>query len=125
MKKKLIVLSTVGLLAPVLAFAQTITTTCGSSQNTTIQRLICVIQGILNMIIPALITLAIVFFIWGVVSYVIAKDEEAKKRGKDIMIYGIIGLVVIVAVWGLVSVLTTTFGLNGTVAPSLPTVPVI
>jgi len=50
------------------------------------------------------------------------QDEEAKKTGKNRMIWGIIGLVAIVAMWGLVSLLTTTFGLNNNVNVAVPTI---
>ena len=36
----------------------------------------------------------------------------AKKKGRDRVIYGIIGLAVIIAMWGLVKILTDTFGLT-------------
>ncbi|HEV7702496.1 MAG TPA: hypothetical protein VGO63_03605, partial [Candidatus Paceibacterota bacterium] len=67
------------------------------------------IHGILNSIIPLLVTLGVVYFVWGVVQYVIADAEEAKKTGKNRIIYGIIGLAVIVSLWGLVNILVTTF----------------
>jgi len=46
-----------------------------------------------------LLALGVVYFVWGVVTYVIASDEEAKKTGRDRIIYGIIGLAVIIGVW--------------------------
>jgi hypothetical protein len=70
------------------------------------------IHGILNSIIPLLVTLGVVYFVWGVVQYVIADAEEAKKTGKNRIIYGIIGLAVIVSLWGLVNILVTTFDLD-------------
>ena len=76
------------------------------------------IQGILNSIIPVLVALGIVYFVWGVVQYVIADGEEAKKKGKDRMIYGIIGFAVITSLWGLVNIVVTTFKLES-VAPKL------
>ena len=133
MKKKLVVLSSLAsglVLAPLLVLAQNINpnnqVSGGCSANpslTTIEGILCKIGSILNVIIPILIVLAVVYFIWGVVQYVVGGDEEKKKEGKSHMIYGIIGLVVIVAVWGLVSVVTNTFGLNGTVNVAVPTVP--
>lgn len=78
------------------------------------------IQDILNSIIPVLIALGLVYFVWGVVRYVIADSEEAKKKGKDIIIYGIIGFAVIIALWGLVFILVNTFDLN-TTAPAIST----
>jgi hypothetical protein len=56
-----------------------------------------------------------VYFVWGVVQYIIADGEEGKKKGKNVIVYGIIGLAVIVSVWGLVNILTSTFHLDGQV----------
>ena len=126
MKKKLITLSGFGLvLAPMLAFAQTTPNVVNCAQVTIgIESFICKVQSILNLIIPVIIVLGVVYFVWGVVTYVIADDEEAKKAGTNRMIYGIIGLVVIVGMWGLVKVVATTFGLNN-IQPNiqLPCVP--
>ncbi len=73
---------------------------------------ICKIGSILNTIVPVLITLGVVYFVWGVVTYVIADGEEAKKKGKDQIIYGLIGFVVIFGMWGLVNIVTRTFGFD-------------
>ena len=83
------------------------------------------IGRILNSVVPVLIALGVVYFVYGVVTYVIASDEEAKSTGRDRMIFGIIGMVAIVGMWGLVNVLKDTFGLNNTSNIQLPTVPVV
>ncbi|MCE9585039.1 pilin [Candidatus Nomurabacteria bacterium] len=115
MKNKILGFAGLGLVvSPMFAFAQT--TNCNAvalGQLGTLDALLCKIGSLLNSIVPVLIALGVVYFIWGVVSYVISDDEEAKKAGKDRMIYGIIGLAVIVSVWGLVSILKNTFGLGG------------
>jgi ABC-type thiamin/hydroxymethylpyrimidine transport system permease subunit len=72
-----------------------------------------------------LIALAVVYFVWGVVTYVISSDEEAKKAGRDRIIFGIIGLAVIIGMWGLVNLLANTFSLNNSGTENLPTVPVV
>ena len=129
MKKKLIVLSGFVLgLAPVMALAQ-ITgappTVCGASGTaiTTIQGLLCKSAEILGAILPILIALGVVYFVFGVITYVIASDEEAKKKGRDRIIGGIIGLAVIIGVWGLVTILNNTFGLGNVREIRFPTVP--
>ena len=127
MKKKLIVLSGFVLgLAPFVALAQLTGGTpsvCSGGQITTIQGLLCKFSEILNAILPVLIALGVVYFVFGVISYVIGSDEEAKKKGRDRIIYGIIGLAVIVGVWGLVAILKNTFGLNNVQRIQFPTVP--
>ena len=73
---------------------------------------ICKFGSILKLIIPVLITLGIVYFVWGIVTYFINDSEEAKKKGKDRIIYGLIGFVVIFALQGLVSIVINTFGFD-------------
>lgn len=112
--------------APLLALAQTTggtPTVCTGGQITTLQSLLCKFNELLGAVLPVLIALGVVYFVWGVITYVIASDEEAKKKGRDRMIYGIIGLVVIVGLWGLVRLVTNTFGLNNVTNITLPTVP--
>ena len=116
MKKKLIVLSGFVLsLAPVVALAAVSagTATCGGGTITDLGSVLCKIGQLLNAVVPVLIALGVVYFVWGVITYVISSDEEAKKAGRDRIIFGIIGLAVIVALWGLVGILTNTFGLTG------------
>ena len=125
MKKKLITLSGFVLgFAPFVALAQSGPTDCAYyAQGGTIQYIICKIGDIFSIIIPILVVLGVVYFVWGVITYVISSDEEAKKTGRTRMIYGIIGLVVIVAMWGLVGIVRNTFQLGGgSESPELPQV---
>ncbi|MBI3888809.1 hypothetical protein HY311_03390 [Candidatus Nomurabacteria bacterium] len=135
MKKNLMVLSGVFFaLAPIVAFAQVTingsTTSCDpaayAGQNATLFGLLCRIGVFLNAVVPVLIALGVVYFVWGVITFVVANDEEAKTRGRDRIIYGIIGLAVIIGMWGLVNVLKNTFFNVGNSANiTLPTVPVV
>jgi len=78
----------------------------------------CLIQ---KTVIPLLFAVAMVIFIWGVVQFVINGDDtEKKEKGRTFMIWGIVGLTVMVGVWGLVAVVANTFGINGRVLPQLP-----
>ena len=95
--------------------------TAACSSLTGIGKIICQIHQILNSIIPVLVALGVVYFVWGVVQYMIGGDEEAKKKGRSRIIYGIIGLAVIVSVWGFVNIIVNTFGLGGQ-TPPLPTI---
>lgn len=112
-------------IAPVMAFAQ-VQADCDivkTNSGTNLQFIICRISELLNTIVPILIILGVIFFIYGVITYVIAQDEEAKSRGRDLMIYGLIGLLVIVSMWGLVAILKNTFGISGTTTINVPCIP--
>jgi Type IV secretion system pilin len=91
--------------------------TCPSTSG--IGGFIATFQNILNSIVPVLVALGVVYFVWGVVQYVIADGEEAKKKGKDRMIYGVIGFAVIVGLWGLVNIVVKTFFPGSISAPTL------
>ena len=71
-----------------------------------------VINKILAFVIPILITLAVVYFIWGVIQFTVSTDEEAKKGARGKIINGLIGLFVIVAFWGIIRLVTNTFGVG-------------
>ena len=72
-----------------------------------------IVRDILDQVVILLIALAVVFFLYGVMKYIgSADDEENRKKGKSIMIYGIIGLFVMVSFWGIVNILIITFELD-------------
>jgi len=124
-KKNCFISGFVSGLAPVVALAQNVGTapTACATNITKIQDLLCKISELLNVVLPVFVALGVVYFVWGVVSYVISSDEEAKKTGRNRIIYGIIGLAVIIGVWGLVNLLRNTFNLNNQQVITLPTVP--
>jgi hypothetical protein len=61
-----------------------------------------------------LIGLAVVIFIYGVITTILAEGGEKKEDGKKFMFWGIIGIFVMVSVWGLVAILKNTFKLENT-----------
>lgn len=96
--KKILGISALAFALPQIAFAQTVITD-----------IIDTIYEILNAIVPVLIVLATIFFFWGLAKFILnAGDSEGRKQGVQIMIYGVIGLFVIVSVWGLVALLQNT-----------------
>lgn len=109
-----------GAILPVLAFAQT--NSCNTGQFNVFERLLCNISVIINTIIPILIALGVVYFIWGVINYAIAKDEEAKTAGRGAMISGLIALMVIVSIWGLVNMLKSFIGVGNDNTIAVPCV---
>lgn len=115
---KLFILSNVLFLAvPTFAAA----TDCnGSSQIQSLHVFFtCWVIGNMLKYIPDLILVALVVFLAGVVKYVASGDnEEARQAGRQVMIYGIIILFVMVGVNGIVALIYHSFFPGETV--SLP-----
>ena len=66
--------------------------------------------GIGNTVVYILTALAVLFIVYNVVMYLIkpAGEEGRSAAGMNIL-WGIVGLFVIVSIWGLVNILTNTF----------------
>jgi len=76
---------------------------------------------ILSPLVYLLISVAVIIFLWGVVKYIKSADsEEERIKAKDFIMYGIIGIFVMVSVWGLVNILSGTFPMDKN-APTPPT----
>ena len=80
-------------------------------------------QNILKKVLPIIISIAVIYFVYNAFNYMIVADEEKKGEAKSRMIYGVIALFVMVSVWGLVGILSGTFGFSTTDAPTLPGLP--
>ncbi len=69
-------------------------------------------RDITNAVIPFLVGVAVVAIVWGIFTYIrSAGDTEKIAAGRKTIIYGIIGLFVMLAFWGLVlTVSNSLFG---------------
>ncbi len=116
MKKVLSGVISAGLIAPLLSFAQI--PQYNPSQG--INGFFVLAKSILAYVLPLLISVAVLYFIYNVFQYTIKSgDEEARKKAKGNIIWGVVGLFVIVGVWGLVAILQSAFGIDGSyVAPN-------
>jgi hypothetical protein len=73
--------------------------------------------GALNtVVVPVIFALAFVVFVWGVAKYFFFSvgDEEARSKGRQFILWGILGMVVLFSVWGFVNLLLSTLGLTPT-----------
>ena len=90
------------ILAPLFAYAAT-----------TVDTILTTIRILLNQIIPILMILATVVFLWGIILYVVAgSDEEKVATAKSYILTGLVGLFVMIAVWGIVQAIVSQFGLQ-------------
>jgi|SRR3989344_4831039 len=119
MKLKLIKIASLATLALPLVASAAISSTWFTDA-------IASIQSVLDALVPLLIGLAVVVFLWGVVKFVTAAgDEEKRKEGKSFIIWGLVGIAIMVTLWGLIALLTNWTGIDPTaVAPVIiPTLP--
>ena len=110
MKFKKTIITTLSLLVlPGISFAQTF------------KDIVIEATNISKVLMPLLFSIALVWFMWGVVDFIRnADNSEARKKGKIKMLWGIIALVAMVGYLGLTSIITNTFfGMNATIIPQL------
>ena len=88
------------------------------AQSTDLAGILDKVDTLLGAIVPIILTLALIFFMWGLVTYIMSAGDEAKRAdGKWRMIWGIIALFVMVSVWGLVATLGNVTGVGSEAAP--------
>ena len=76
---------------------------------------------LMNAIVPLLVSLAVVAFIYGVIKYFLnPENEEKRKDGKSFMLWGLIALFVMMSIWALVGIFSNTL-----VPGSRPIIPVL
>ncbi|MFA6273181.1 MAG: pilin [Candidatus Paceibacterota bacterium] len=113
MKSKLIKITSLAALALPLVASAAISTVWFTDAITSI-------QNVLDALVPLLIGLAVIVFLWGVVKFVTAAgDEEKRKEGRGFIIWGLVGIAIMIALWSLVGLLTGWTG-TGVVAPPTP-----
>lgn len=68
---------------------------------------------LINPIIFLLFAVAMVYFLYGLVQYLLSPgNEEVHKRSKSVMLWGIIGLFIMTAVFGIMKIILNTLGEN-------------
>ena len=68
---------------------------------------------IINPLIILLFALATVYFVYGLLKYLLSPDnEEIRKESKTHMLWGIIGMFIMIAVFGIMGLILKTVGEN-------------
>ncbi len=77
------------------------------------------LDQIVNPIIILLFALALVYFLYGLVIFIANADsEEARDTGKSHMLWGIVGLFIMVSVYGILKIVIGTVGISSDQIPS-------
>ena len=106
MKRFTLLPLTLSFAMPLFAYAQTVEST------------ISILRDILNSVVPVLLIIATIVFIWGLIMYITSGGDEEKLAGaKFYMMWSIIALFVMVSIWGIVGILVDTFDVGGQPIP--------
>ncbi|HEU0081211.1 MAG TPA: hypothetical protein VFQ72_04320 [Candidatus Paceibacterota bacterium] len=84
---------------------------CSTLTSEGLNGIVNCLLGIMDKVVVLLMAGAVVYVVYG--AFLMVSSEEKRQAGKDTVIYGIIGLFVMVSIWGLVNILTSTFNLQG------------
>lgn len=108
----------VALFAPLSALAATGPGTLGEVIGT--------IGDVVGAAVPVIAALALLAFFWGLAMYLFnfgEGKEEIQKKGRNLMVYGILAIFVMVSVFGIAQLLQRSFGINQVNILPAPTIP--
>jgi hypothetical protein len=87
------------------------------------------IGSLISVVTPLVVALSLLAFLWGLAMYILSlgssEGDKNKNKGRDLMVYGILTLFVIVSVWGLVNILKATIFPSGAAPSAAPQIPYI
>jgi Type IV secretion system pilin len=99
-----------GAVLPIVALAQT---TVGGRTGQNVTELFDIVARLASRSIGILVTIALAVFFWGLVRYLFKLGgEKGAENGKNLMIYGLVALFVMISVWGILNFVSSFFGIN-------------
>jgi TRAP-type C4-dicarboxylate transport system permease small subunit len=98
---KILKISSLGFLVPFAAFAQDL------------QGVAEAIREVIDIVIPALMALAVAVFFYGIVKYILSSgDSSGEKEARGYITWGLVGVFVLACFWGLIEILANTLGIG-------------
>lgn len=71
-----------------------------------------IIEAIIGPIMQVIAVLALLYFVWGIASFMWSLGGGDREKGKKHLIWGSIGMVIVLSVWGIVAALCNYTGAN-------------
>lgn len=85
----------------------------GGGSGVTIEVILEQVRQTIQDIIPIVIGIGVLIFLWGVLKYIFSSDSKSKVEGARFMTWGVIALLVMTALWGFVVILQSTLFKGG------------
>ena len=78
-----------------------------------------------STLIPLVFALALFVFIWGMFRFFIAggHDEDAREKGKNLMLYAVLGFVLMVSIFGIVNLISGGINIDDENLDVMPNAP--
>ncbi len=77
--------------------------------------IVAMAKDFINTLLPFIIALTILVFLWGIFKMVLSGDDSgAREEARGYIIWGIIALLVMVSVWGIVNIIVRSLNLDNT-----------
>jgi len=79
-----------------------------------------IVIHILQPLVGLMFVVALVIFFWGIVQFIgTSNTDEGRETGKRNLVWGIVGILIMVSVYGIISILLGTFGISKSLFPYL------
>ncbi|MDP1625196.1 MAG: hypothetical protein Q8L64_05530 [bacterium] len=90
---------------------------CSNLKSEGVAGVVSCIIGFFNYAVYLIMAFSVLYVVYGAWKFM---TEGGREEGRNIILYGIIGLFVMVSIWGLVNILDNTFRLSDTNAKNPP-----
>jgi len=78
------------------------------------------VTAIVNPIIQVIFAVALVIFVYGIFEFVRGADNpEVRKKGQQHIMYGLIGLFIMISVFTIINILMNSIGVTGDQVPQI------
>lgn len=72
-----------------------------------------IVDYVIDPAVKVVFTLGLFMFLWGFVEFLWKlKDGQVAEDGKNHMVYGLVGMLIMVSVYGIISLVMNTFGID-------------
>ena len=98
----------------------------GSSSTPLGEMLRNILQFSNDVLIPFIIGIGFLAFVWGMFQYFIlgGSNDESREKGRKLMVSATFAFVIIIVFFGFINMLTNSSGLEGETLQNIPEVPI-
>ncbi|OHA94715.1 MAG: hypothetical protein A3C62_00100 [Candidatus Zambryskibacteria bacterium RIFCSPHIGHO2_02_FULL_39_16] len=79
-----------------------------------LRELVSIFIDLIQVALPVVVGFALLAFFWGLAKFIfrVGGDEKAVEEGKNLMIWGVIALFVMISIWGIIAFVYRDIGFS-------------